>query len=126
MAHNENEFPWTLEEQNGLLEALPTLLAGIAGIIDELHVHGLSVQRTDYGDYRSVLRGSWRTDAGYGPRLVAFTNAQTPSECFLRLEDALKSGTLRWHPDRYARDASEDVAAKGTQPGLTFAPNAKV
>ena len=115
-----NDNSWTKAEINGLTKAIPFLLAGLEGGLNEFELQSFTLQRSDTAAFRCILRGHRVGGSTDGVRLVAFTNAELASECILYAESGFASDAIRWHIDIYAKGVSSNGDSKTGRQGLTL------
>lgn len=120
MAKKTLDPPFTTEDIDGLNKTLTFLLAGLTGAVQEFDLLGISLQRVYDGSFRVIVRGWPREGDNAGIRVVAFTNAATPTECLLYAEAGFRDSTARWHIDRFADNNAADGASKPEPKQLTL------
>ncbi len=120
MTAPKSDLPFTSEDYNGLTHSLPFLLAGLEGHVKEFELFGVTLQRTDSGDFRCILRGQRRAGADSSVRLVSFTNADLASECLLFAEGGFRDGLARWTLDQYATSNGQNGKAGSKPDQLTL------
>lgn len=117
---NDRNISGTAGQSDEFTETFAYILAGFEKNLDGFDIFSLSLQRLGDDDYRVVCRGrDWR-ERNNPLRVVSFTNASTAFDCLAELENGLRTGTIKFSVDRYAKADTDNDAAKATPTGFSF------
>jgi hypothetical protein len=103
---------------DGLAQAIPYLLASLAGYTKGFSLLGITLQRIGVGEFRCILRGNRQGSADDSVGLVAFTNGGSPARVLHLANESFGGGTIRWHVDRWANGSGKNADSETREPGL--------